>query len=203
MLIRELHVTERPAIAALLLGLEPDDRYTRFCAPLRDEQVADYVERLDFTRTRVHGAFDAHNQLVGVVELVIAGDCAELAFAVRSSHKGHGIGHDLMLRALERARLEGVRHVELTCMMDNHAMLHLAREAGMHPVRRDGESFAEADLAPAAPADHLKALVEESIASGTYAATALGMEWMKAARWWTLAAPAAPPAAAAARPPAS
>ncbi len=186
MLIRELSAGDRASLAELLLSLTAQDRYLRFCGYIDDAGLEAYAAALDFARVRVHGAFDPRGQLIGVVELAVDGRRAELAFAVRSSNKGRGVGHELMMRALSRARLAGVRHLELTCLVDNRAMFHLARQAGMHPASHHGEVFAQADLDPPQPADYWQALLEDGVAGGALAADAVRQALMGAVRSWSL-----------------
>jgi acetyltransferase len=55
---------------------------------------------------------------------------AEFAIAVRSDWKGHGLGHLLMARLIERARQRGIDELVGEVLPENAAMLQLAREFG-------------------------------------------------------------------------
>ena len=64
MIIRPLTVFEREAVRDFYLALSPDDRRKRFFCSLSDDTISKYVDRLNFIRDTVLGAFDEQAQIV-------------------------------------------------------------------------------------------------------------------------------------------
>jgi len=168
MIIRPLTVFEREAARGFYLSLSPDDRRKRFCCSLSDETISKYVDRLNFTRDTVLGAFDEQAQIVGLAELVRGAAASELAFSVRPDRRGQKIGTRLMERLLLRARMCGIRKVFVMFLSDNTPMRKMAVRAGMSLSSSDGEAHAEREL-PAPSAEELtRWFIEEGLAHGGY-----------------------------------
>jgi len=168
MIIRPLTVFEREAARGFYLSLSPDDRRKRFCCSLSDETISKYVDRLNFTRDTVLGAFDEQAQIVGLAELVRGAAASELAFSVRPDRRGQKIGTRLMERLLLRARMCGIRKVFVMFLSDNTPMRKMANRAGMSVCSADGEAHAEREL-PAPSAEELtRWFIEEGLAHGGY-----------------------------------
>lgn len=70
MIIRPLTEFERDVARGFYLGLSPQDRRKRFCCSPADETTHKYVDRLNFSRDTVLGAFDAEARIVGPAELI-------------------------------------------------------------------------------------------------------------------------------------
>jgi GNAT superfamily N-acetyltransferase len=180
MLIRPLTVFERENLRNFYLALSADDRRKRFCCTLSDDIVSKYVDRLDFARDTVLGAFDEHAEIIGLAELVRGPEASEMAFSVRPDRRGQKIGTMLLDRLLARASMCGVRKVFVMFLSDNTPMRKMAQRAGMLVQTADGESHAEREL-PAPSAEDLSLwILEESLSHGGYFST-LGM-----ARWSAL-----------------
>lgn len=188
MIIRPLTVFEREAARDFYLSLSPDDRRKRFCCSLSDDTISKYVDRLNFTRDTVLGAFDEHAQLTGLAELVRGAAASELAFSVRPDRRGQKIGTRLMERLLLRARMCGIRKVFVMFLSDNTPMRKMAHRAGMTLSSADGEAHAEREL-PAPSAEELtRWFIEEGLAHGGYFSI-LGI-----ARWGSLLSHSSAPA---------
>jgi GNAT superfamily N-acetyltransferase len=138
MIIRPLTVFEREAVRQFYLSLSPDDRRKRFCCTLSDETIFKYVDRLDFSRDTILGAFDEQAQVVGLAELVRGAEESEMAFSVRPDRRGQKIGTRLIERLLLRARMCGVRKVFVMFLSDNIPMRRMANRAGMSVRSVDG-----------------------------------------------------------------
>jgi GNAT superfamily N-acetyltransferase len=168
MIIRPLTVIERESVRNFYLSLSPDDRRKRFCCTISDETISKYVDRLNFTRDSVLGAFDDEARLVGLAELVRGAKESEMAFSVRPDRRGQKIGTKLIQSLLSRARLCGIRKVFVLFISDNTPMRRMAVRAGMSLNTIEGESHAALDL-PAATAEELaRWFIEESVAHSRY-----------------------------------
>jgi len=188
MIIRPLTVFEREAVTNFYIALSPDDRRKRFCCSLSDETICKYVDRLDFTRNTVLGAFDEQAQMIGLAELVRGAEASEMAFSVRPDRRGQKIGTMLMERLLSRARMCGARKVFVMFLSDNTPMRRMALRAGMSVQSADGESHAARELPPASAQELTHWFLEEGLAHSGYFST-LGM-----AQWGSAVSRSAPTA---------
>ncbi len=188
MIIRPLSVFEREDVREFYLGLSADDRRKRFCSTLSDAPISKYVDRLDFSRDSVLGAFDDQARLIGLAELVRGGGASEMAFSVTPEKRGQKIGTRLMEKLLLRARMCGAHNVFVMFFAENTPMRKMAIRAGMRVQTCEGEAYASRELPGASAQDLTRWFMEEEFAHGGYFAT-LGI-----ARWRSLVTPA--PAAA-------
>lgn len=67
--VRSLAPRHRPKILAHLMALEPADRYLRFGYAAADQQLAAYVDSLDFERDEIFGVFNRRLRLVAMAHL--------------------------------------------------------------------------------------------------------------------------------------
>lgn len=190
-IIRPLTVFERETVRNFYLRLSPEDRRKRFCCTLSDETICRYVDRLDFVRDTILGAFDEQALLVGVAELVRGSRESEMAFSVRPDKRGQKIGTQLITKLLLRARMCGVGKVFVVFLSDNTPMRRMASRAGMVVVTVDGESHAAMEL-PAPSAEELaRWFLDESLAHSRYFSTLGVLRW---GTFLTRSARATPPA---------
>ncbi len=192
MIIRPLTLFEREAVRSFYLALSPDDRRKRFCCSLSDDTISNYVERLNFSRDTVLGAFDEHAGLLGLAELIRGAEASEMAFSVRPDKRGQKIGTKLIERLMLRARMCGAKKVFVMFLSDNTPMRRMAVRAGMALNSFDGEAHAERELPAPSAAELAQWFVQENFSHGSYFGT-LGV-----ARWGALvtrpgSAPAQPP----------
>lgn len=123
--------------------LSPEDRRFRFLA------TANRVGRsLIETMTRNDGrdatwlASDADGGALLALAMLCfdaSGERAELAVAVRSDHKDHGIGWELMRFAMDQAQERGAQWVEAIESRDNVAAVNLEREMGLTVEPLEGD----------------------------------------------------------------
>jgi len=112
-----------------------DDLRLRFFGPVKDFSHA-FVSRfthVDYAKAMALIAIDeTSGTMLGVVRLHMndAGDCGEYAVIVRSDHKSHGLGWQLMRLIIEFARAKGLRSIEGQVLHENKAMLTMCRELG-------------------------------------------------------------------------
>ena len=171
--IRSLGPQHRARIAAHLMRLSERDRYLRFGYPATDEQVARYVELLDFERDEVLGIFNRRLELIAVAHVAFSAAqeyraCAEFGVSVVGSTRGRGYGARLFDRAILLARHRGVRMMFIHALTENVAMLKIARNAGA-TVHHDGpESEAWLELPPAGLDTHVSKVMAEHFGEVDY-----------------------------------
>lgn len=181
--IKQLGERDRHRVLRHFLALGERDRLLRFGNALSDEQVAAYVDRLDFTRDTVYGVYNRTFRLVGVAHLAFAPAqqgsgptqkemVAEFGVSVLEQARGHGIGSRLFERAAIHCRNNDVDTLYMHYLTANKAIMHIAKKAGMEVHREMGESEAYLRLLPPSPGSVLKEALEEQIASFDYAVKA-------------------------------
>lgn len=174
--IRALADTHRPRLLAHLLALDDHDRYLRFGFPASDEQVAHYVEGLDFARDELFGIFNRKLVLLAIAHVAFlpTGDGAaavpavEFGVSVLPHARGRGYGQRLFDRAVLHARNRGAGEMIIHALSENTAMLRIARKAGATVVRDGGEAEARLQLPPDDFASHWGEAVEEGAAELDY-----------------------------------
>jgi GNAT superfamily N-acetyltransferase len=141
-LVTELTRLERAALLLHYLALGPQDRRLRFGAPLADSSIARYVERIDFGNDAVFAVLDDALHLIGAAHLARSAGHAELGVSVLAPYRGRGIGGALLARSHTRARNWGLQTLFMHCLIENAAMMHLARKQAMRVVAEAGEADA-------------------------------------------------------------
>jgi GNAT superfamily N-acetyltransferase len=177
MIIRPLTVFEREAVRSFYLALSPDDRRKRFCCTLSDDTISKYVDRLNFTRDTVLGAFDAQARILGLAELVRGAEASEMAFSVRLDKRGQKIGTQLIQRLVQRARMCDVRKVFVMFLSDNTPMRKMALRAGMAVSSADGEAHAERELSAPSAEELASWFIEEGVSHSGYFSTLGMVQW--------------------------
>ena len=171
--IRSIGASHGERIAAHLLALNPNDRYLRFGYAANDEQIARYVDSLDFERDEIFGIYNRKLELIAMAHLAFSTDpalksCAEFGVSVLAHARGRGYGARLFDRAVVHARNEGVEMMFIHALSENTAMLNIARKAGARIERDGSESEAYLTLVPADLDSRVTEMVEERIAQTDY-----------------------------------
>jgi ribosomal protein S18 acetylase RimI-like enzyme len=135
-LTRELHANERPQLLAHLLALDAEDRHLRFAHMLSDDGIRHYVEGIDLTRGAVFVVTGIDLEIIGAAHLAREDGNAQLGISVLPRSRGQGIGGALLERCAARARNWGMRVMFMNCLVENAAMMHLARKQGLKIRRR-------------------------------------------------------------------
>ena len=127
------------AYARHLKKLSPEDRYTRFCYNIRDEQIDQLILQILYNQPD-HHLFTATNwdTIVGFGHLAREGSNWELAVSVDSDVQGQGVANKLMSFMIPWAQIHGVHNVFMHCITHNQKIQHLARKHGLRTVERDG-----------------------------------------------------------------
>ena len=146
-----LRDADRPALLEHLTALEGEDRRLRFGTPLRDEAIAEYVERIDFAHDGVVAVHDGSMRLLAVIHIAITEESAELGLSVLPEARNQGVGTALFARAVMHLRNRGAREVFVHCLSENGAMMHIARKLGMAIVPCGPETDARIRVDPPTP----------------------------------------------------
>jgi acetyltransferase len=146
--LRPIRPEDEPAHHAFHSRLEPEDIRFRFFGMVRSlphSQMArltqiDYDREMAFIATPADGG--ARTETLGVVRTASDPDnhCAEFSIIVRSDLKGHGLGHALLEKMIRYCRERGTGEMIGQVLLDNTAMLDLARSLGftIRPLPEDG-----------------------------------------------------------------
>jgi GNAT superfamily N-acetyltransferase len=180
--IKQLGERDRRRVLRHFLRLEESDRLLRFGSRVSDAQLAEYVNRIDFTRDTVYGVHNRVFRLVAVAHLAFAPRAqlaarvatdkplvAEFGVSVLKRARGLGIGFKLFERAAVHCRNNDVDTLTMHYLTSNQAMMHIARKAGMQVQRDHGEAEAYLKLLPPTPGSVLQEALEEQAASIDYA----------------------------------
>jgi GNAT superfamily N-acetyltransferase len=165
--VRILSTKHRPKISAHLKSMGPRDRYLRFGYAANDEQIENYVAKLDFARDDIYGVFNRRLEIVAMAHLAFSADpqwatCAEFGVSVDLKMRGRGLGARLFERAVMHARNQGVTLLFIHALSENTPMLKIARKAGAR-VERDGS---ESDAYLSLPLANIDSQVNELIEQG-------------------------------------
>lgn len=181
-LVKQLHERDRRRMMKHFLNLEKSDRLLRFGSALPDELVAQYVQKMDFSRDMVYGVYNSLFKLVGVGHLAFAPkdtspaksvvtdkeQVAEFGVSVSKSMRGMGVGSKLFERAAIHCRNNDVDTLYMHCLSSNKTMMHIAKKAGMEIQRDYGEADAYLKLLPPNPGSMLQEAVQEQFAMFDY-----------------------------------
>lgn len=174
--IRSLGARHRERILAHLLALEERARYLRFGYAATDNQLAQYVDRLDFERDEVFGIFNRRLELIAMAHLAhpVAPSgpgrpsMSEFGGSVLAQARRRGFGRRLFEHAMLHARNRGIRAIFIHALSENAAMLKIVRSAGATVQREGSESEAWLELPPDSFASHLDELVGKHAAELDY-----------------------------------
>ena len=179
-LVKELRERDRRRMLKHFLELEDRDRLLRFGSILPDEQVENYVKRIDFSRDMVFGVYNRMFRLMAVGHLAFAPRdesrsgvtekerVAEFGVSVSKAARGMGVGSKLFERAAISCRNNDVDTLYMHCLSSNKVMMHIAKKAGMEIHRDYGEADAYLKLPPADPASMLQEALDEQFATLDY-----------------------------------
>ena len=144
-LIRRLWPGERAQMRDYLLGLDRESRALRFGGYVSDAQIADYCERLDWSRALVMG-YVVRGKVRGLGQLALVDGAspraAELAVSVEPRSQNRGVGTALLRRLVIAGRHRLVERIYLVCLIDNSRAVRLARRLDGALRFHDGEVVA-------------------------------------------------------------
>lgn len=137
---RELSADERPQLLTHLRALSGEDRRLRFGQTLSDDGILQYADGIDLSRDVVFVSTDDNLAIVGTAHLAREDGHAQLGVSVLSPSRGRGIGEALLERCVARTRIWGVSVLFMNCLVENAAMMHLARKRGLKIVVSGAEA---------------------------------------------------------------
>ena len=161
--IRSLSPRHRDEILAHLIALSDRDRYLRFGYSATDEQIARYVDGINYGRDEVFGVFNRRLSLIALAHLACPDvgqtdtQTAEFGGSVAEHARGRGYGARLFEHAMLHARNRGLGNLFIHALSENTAMLKIARHAGAVVERSGSESDAYLKL----PQDTVASQVEQ------------------------------------------
>ena len=156
---RELRSDERPQLLAHLLALGSEDRRLRFTHALTDSGLSWYADNIDLKDDVVFVVADVNLAIVGAAHLTRCDGHAQLGLSVLPDGRGRGIGSALLERCIAHTRNWGMRVMFMNCLVENAAMMRLARKQGL----RIAVSGAEAEAFVRLPRANLASLSTEAI----------------------------------------
>jgi ribosomal protein S18 acetylase RimI-like enzyme len=172
--VRNLTARHRHRIVDHLTALGERDRYLRFGFVASDDQVRQYVDRIDFERDEAFGVFDRRLSIAAMAHLAFLEpvdgrpQSAEFGVSVSERLRGKGIGTRLFEHAMVHARNRGVDTLLIHALSENTPMLKIARHAGARVERSGGDSDAWLKLPPVNLASRLEEFVEGGAAEIDY-----------------------------------
>lgn len=134
--LKRLTEINRAEVLNHFLRLDPESRSSRFCSSISDENMTNYVNKIDF-KNGIFGLFNENLEIIGLGECVFFKDkdklTAEVAFTVEKEYQGHGLGNKLMKRVVQYANSRDVHELQMYCIRTNQAILHLAKKYKLVP----------------------------------------------------------------------
>lgn len=168
--VRILGPRHRARILAHLVALGDDDRHLRFGQVATDEQIAHYVDGIDFNRDTLFGIFDTRLQLVAVAHLAFStdGQNTEFGVSVLAHQRGRGFGARLFEHAVTRARNRLARSMAIHLARENQAMLAIVQKSGALVRFEGSDVVADLSLPEDTLGSQLGALLETQAAEWDY-----------------------------------
>lgn len=134
--VRAIRPEDEAGVLELLQSLDPEDIRLRFFHYIRffTHEMAARMTQIDYDRELGLVAMPQRQprRVVGLAHLISDPDGAraEYALVVHREYAGRGLGRHLMNRLLDYARARGIGCVYGEVLVENRAMLHIARSLG-------------------------------------------------------------------------
>lgn len=156
--IRPIEPADKGLLAAAFDHLSEESRYRRFLHPVKHLSPRDlaYFTEVDHHDHEALIALDANDQeAVGVARYIRSqaepGE-AEFAIAVVDEWQGRGLGTELLVRLMRRARAAGLRRFSALMLSDNREVLELVEHVAPVLSHRSSSGVMELEIAlPALP----------------------------------------------------
>jgi RimJ/RimL family protein N-acetyltransferase len=128
--IRPIGAADKRLLAEAFDRLSEESRYRRFLHPVKELQPRDlaYFTELDHHDHEALVALDAAGEVVAVARYIRSTsdyEEAEFAIAVVDEWQGRGLGTELLIQLMTKARSEGVRRFTATALSDNREVREL------------------------------------------------------------------------------
>jgi len=162
---RKLFPTEADQLRAHLKRLDEDARRWRFGHPASDETIDRMVDDIDWLNS-LHLGYFVDGVLRGSAQLAWTPwhwrDGAEFAIALEAPYQDHGVGTELLRRAMTAARNRGIGRLYLVCQHGNRRMLSIALKFGAKLAGEGGEVEGTVPL----PGANHASLLDETLDEG-------------------------------------
>jgi GNAT superfamily N-acetyltransferase len=157
--ILDLAEQHRAKVLVHLLKLNEPDRYLRFGYMAHDEQIAQYVGKIDFRCDVMSGIFNEERELIALSHLALpptarseplsssrgAGPAlatGEWGGSVLAPWRARGLGKRLFRHACVIARNANVHRLTIQALTENASMIHIVKSHGATLVRMGSETEA-------------------------------------------------------------
>lgn len=133
--VRPASLEDQETLVDFFGRVTASDLRFRFLSSLKavGSDMAHELVDVDHTRTENLLAFDSKDGSLAATAMVAAdeeGDGAEVAVAVRSDMKGHGVGWAMLKHACDYAKARGIKRLHSVESCDNQSAISLEREMG-------------------------------------------------------------------------
>jgi GNAT superfamily N-acetyltransferase len=129
MTIRMLLPVERVQFEEHLRRLDYNDRMMRFESSVSDDYLARYVAGIDLSRDAIFGYFDEQCVLRGAAHIAFHASTADLGLSVETGHRHHGVGSNLLQKAVDWSRFRATRF-STQCLTHNRWMIKRLTKMG-------------------------------------------------------------------------
>lgn len=165
-IVQNLGRDQKTQILQHLLMLAADDLRLRFGRSMSEHALQSYVDGINFGDDGLFGIFDEGPRLAAMAHVAIDAKnrCAELGLSVAPGDRRQGHGQALLRRAVLFAANRGGRVIYMHCLIENQAMVGLARKAGFKVVPDGVEADAARPLAPASVGSIIRGLMYDQVA---------------------------------------
>jgi GNAT superfamily N-acetyltransferase len=149
--IRPIRSADKRLLAAAFDHLSEQSRYRRFLHPIKGLRSRDltYFTELDHHDHEALIALDDTGDVVGIARY-IRSDAesaeAEVAIAVIDEWQGRGLGTQLLIRLMTRARSEGVRRFTGTALSENREVVELVEHLAPLVASRSSAGVTELEV---------------------------------------------------------
>lgn len=132
--IKRLSYYHKEKVKEHFFRLDSQSRHSRFCSAMNNENLVNYVSKIDFINNGVFGLFNDNLDIIGLGECVISKSNdnsireAEVAFSVEKPYQGQKLGNRLMKRVVQFANIQNLKELTMYFLKDNAATMHLAKK---------------------------------------------------------------------------
>lgn len=128
--LKRLNRFNKSKVLEHFLRLDKNTRHSRFCSNMSDDNLYNYVQKIDFSNSGIFGIFNEKLDIIGLGECVMfdKSEAAEVAFSVEFEYQGKGLGNKLMKRVVQFANINNLKELTMYFLRSNSATHHLAKK---------------------------------------------------------------------------
>lgn len=150
-IVKKLNINHKKDVLNHFLRLDSESIHSRFCTAMKDDNLKNYVEKINFSENGIFGVFNRNLDIVGVGEIVnyktkTDNKEAEIGFSVEKEYQGKGLGNKLMQKMVRYAKINNIDTVYMYSQRSNNASIHLAKKYGLETRFEGYESIAKIDV---------------------------------------------------------